>query len=109
MNKTKLNEVLTLSIKSLSVVALLTGTYIASSLYSDTQHSGPSCDIQEMQKWIDSNTKGATIVSIFESKVQHRLGNTTCYGAVKVKKGYKTWTGVVQETNGGDIGYASID
>lgn len=107
----KANSFLTIVIKSLVVVVLLTSLTVGTSFYSTYSHDGPSCEgqIDSFQHWLRVDNVGK-VVSINQSKIQMKNGSTNCFGRFRTDSGdYKDWTGTVSELlDGSIVGRASL-
>ncbi|MFM2484990.1 hypothetical protein [Celerinatantimonas yamalensis] len=110
----KINLLLTMVIKSIVIIALISMYIAGYSIYNQYAHIGPSCKAQEsdFQYWLDKAKSGkGKIVAIHENKLQTTNGTTQCYGAFLTKSGeYKAWEGSITELSSGKvIGRASLN
>ncbi len=106
MNINKTNEVLTIAIKGLSVIALSVGIITGVNTYNSLSHNGPSCsgNASAIQSWYGHT---ATLVSFNEARLQPKNGETICLGTAKKKTGgYVDYKALITETNRGLIGWA---
>ncbi|KUI99379.1 hypothetical protein [Vibrio sp. MEBiC08052] len=103
----KINLLLTMAIKIIVIVALLSMYIAGRSIYKQYAHAGPSCEAQQsdFQYWLDKAKSGkGKIVAIHENKLQTINGTTQCYGTFLTKSGdYKGWEGSITELASGEV------
>lgn len=101
----ELNAMLTIAIKAVVLILLVSSFFVGKSFYSQYAHYGPSCssEMKSFNYWINKKSKGE-VVSIHKSRLQTESGTTQCYGTFKTEKGeYKDWVGSVTELDNNDI------
>ncbi|MEZ8886327.1 hypothetical protein A1OS_23605 [Enterovibrio norvegicus] len=107
LDLSKLNTVLTISLKVVLLGAIITTFIAGKSIYEQYAHYGPSCsdNISSFQYWSDNakNAKGK-IVSVHKSRLQTENGTTQCYGKFSLEDGsYRNWNGSISELANKDV------
>jgi hypothetical protein len=105
----ELNLKLNAGLKVVCLLGLILAVYAGGTTYANYAHSGPSCDSESFDYWLNSKTKGK-VVSVHKKRLQSENGTTSCFGSFKKADGsYEDWSGSITELSDGSIiGHARL-
>ena len=112
LNTTKLNTYLTLTLKTVGVITLLTASIVGTKVYNHNKHqSTATCEISSFDFWMKKNyaNQKVEVVSISEDKIQLDNSLTSCTGFAMKNGSALKFKGWIADTSKGVVGNAWWD